>query len=117
MGRLSTLLKWHEQDPVDAAEQLRNDLVYSLYQTNRNPFIDLPEWVSRAFAPRLTIAGVSPNLVLEWSEDFIGANLEGSTNLNSSWGVVTNAAFLTNGNWRVILPSENTYRFSRVKIN
>jgi endonuclease I len=117
MGRLSTLLKWHEQDPVDDTERLRNDLVFSLYQTNRNPFVDHPEWVSLAFAPRLSIAGVSPNLVVEWAGDFIGANLEGSTYLNSSWSVVTNAAFLVNGNWRVILSNENAYRFLRVKIN
>ena len=45
MGKLSTLLLWHQQDPVDAAEQLRNELVYS-YQGNRNPFVDHPEWVA-----------------------------------------------------------------------
>jgi endonuclease I len=117
MGRLSTLLKWHTQDPVDDAERLRNDLVYSLYQTNRNPFVDRPEWVSLAFAPRLSIAGISPNLVVEWAGDFIGANLEGSTNLHSPWTAVTNTAFLTNGNWRVILPNDDARRFLRVRIN
>jgi endonuclease I len=44
MGRLSVLLQWHEQDPPDAAEQTRNDLVYEQYQHNRNPFVDRPEW-------------------------------------------------------------------------
>jgi endonuclease I len=45
MGKLSTLLLWHALDPPDAAESNRNDLIYSNFQSNRNPFIDHPEWV------------------------------------------------------------------------
>ena len=43
-GKLSTLLDWHEQDPPDAFEINRNNVVYS-YQQNRNPFIDHPDFV------------------------------------------------------------------------
>ena len=42
MGLLSTLLDWHEQDPVDDMERDRNDVVYA-FQGNRNPFIDHPD--------------------------------------------------------------------------
>ena len=45
-GRLSAMLKWHFEDPVDASELRRNDVVF-LYQGNRNPFIDHPEWVTK----------------------------------------------------------------------
>ncbi|RXR07275.1 endonuclease [Pseudoxanthomonas composti] len=47
MGLLSTLLAWHQADPPDAAEQARNEVIYS-FQGNRNPFIDHPEWASAA---------------------------------------------------------------------
>ncbi|MET3575410.1 endonuclease [Bhargavaea ullalensis] len=47
-GKLSTLLKWHEQDPVSEFEQNRNEKIFSV-QGNRNPFIDHPEWVESVF--------------------------------------------------------------------
>ena len=45
-GKLSTLLKWNDLDPVDDFESHRNDVIYG-WQHNRNPFIDHPEWVSK----------------------------------------------------------------------
>ncbi|MBZ0144814.1 MAG: endonuclease, partial [Rhodocyclaceae bacterium] len=48
MGMLSVLLAWHVEDPVDAVEQHRNEVVFT-YQGNRNPFIDRPEWVTCLF--------------------------------------------------------------------
>lgn len=48
MGRLSILLKWHLQDPVDDFERNRNEVIYS-YQKNRNPFIDHPEYALMIF--------------------------------------------------------------------
>lgn len=45
MGLVSTLLQWHLDDPVDAFERRRNDVVFS-HQQNRNPFIDHPEWIA-----------------------------------------------------------------------
>ncbi|MER5884023.1 endonuclease [Streptomyces sp. NPDC001941] len=45
MGRLSVLKQWNEQDPPDAFEKNRNEVIYARYQKNRNPFIDHPEWV------------------------------------------------------------------------
>ncbi len=48
MGRLAVLLMWHQQDPVNAQEELRNEILY-LWQGNRNPFVDHPEWADCAF--------------------------------------------------------------------
>ncbi|MCH0540258.1 endonuclease [Streptomyces sp. MUM 203J] len=44
-GRLSVLKQWHQEDPPDAFEKRRNDVIHQQYQYNRNPFIDHPEWV------------------------------------------------------------------------
>ena len=43
-AKLSVLLQWHLDDPVDDYERRRNDSIYA-YQVNRNPFIDHPEYV------------------------------------------------------------------------
>ncbi|MEV8442024.1 endonuclease [Actinosynnema sp. NPDC051121] len=45
-GRLSVLLQWNAQDPPDAFEKRRNQVIYDNYQHNRNPFIDHPEWAT-----------------------------------------------------------------------
>ncbi|GIF13431.1 endonuclease [Actinoplanes teichomyceticus] len=50
LGRLSVLLQWNTLDPPDAFEKNRNQVIYSSYQHNRNPFIDHPEWVGSIFA-------------------------------------------------------------------
>lgn len=45
MGLLTLLLLWHLEDPVDAFEQNRNEVIYG-QQGNRNPFIDHPHLVN-----------------------------------------------------------------------
>gem|GEM_PF-3191610 len=48
-GRLSDLLRWHREDPVDDEERRRNHLVYTDYQNNRNPFVDDPDYAEMVF--------------------------------------------------------------------
>ena len=55
IGRLSTLLQWHIQDPVDAFEINRNEVIYGI-QDNRNPFIDHPEYVSIIWDTEITVS-------------------------------------------------------------
>ncbi|MBD3585965.1 ExeM/NucH family extracellular endonuclease [Salinimonas sp. HHU 13199] len=45
LGKLCTLVEWHNADPVDTREQTRQQAIYE-YQGNRNPFVDNPDWVS-----------------------------------------------------------------------
>ncbi|GLV91053.1 MULTISPECIES: endonuclease I family protein [Streptomyces] len=45
-GRISLLKQWNQMDPPDAFEQRRNQVIFDVYQHNRNPFIDHPEWVN-----------------------------------------------------------------------
>lgn len=42
---LRLMLRWHKQDPVSEFETRRNNEA-CVYQHNRNPFIDHPEWAS-----------------------------------------------------------------------
>ncbi len=46
MGKLSVLKQWSLDDPPDAFETNRNQVIFDRFQHNRNPFIDHPEWVS-----------------------------------------------------------------------
>ncbi|MFG2314152.1 endonuclease I family protein [Streptomyces tendae] len=45
IGKLSVLKAWNDEDPPDAFEERRNQVIYDDYQHNRNPFVDHPEWV------------------------------------------------------------------------
>jgi len=45
IGKLSVLKAWNDEDPPDAFEERRNQVIYDEYQHNRNPFVDHPEWV------------------------------------------------------------------------
>ncbi|MFB7059169.1 endonuclease I family protein [Streptomyces vinaceus] len=46
IGRISVLKQWNQQDPPDAFEQRRNQVIFDQFQHNRNPFVDHPEWVN-----------------------------------------------------------------------
>lgn len=117
MGKFSTLIKWHFADLVSPAESNRNNLVYSLYQTNRNPFVDHPEWIAAAFLPSLTLRQQSTNVVLSWPANFAPAMVaEQSTNLLNNWSGVTNAPALNSNTWTVTVRIEPGQRFFRLRL-
>ncbi|MEU1144474.1 endonuclease I family protein [Streptomyces sp. NPDC005863] len=49
IGRLSVLKQWSDEDPPDAFEKNRNQVIFDKFQHNRNPFIDHPEWVEEVW--------------------------------------------------------------------
>lgn len=49
-GKYSALYQWHQDDPPDAFEINRNEVIYD-YQHNRNPFIDHPEYLILIYDP------------------------------------------------------------------
>ena len=55
MGLLADLLAWNAADPPDDAERARDEVIYQ-YQGNRNPFVDHPEWATRALFESTTPA-------------------------------------------------------------
>lgn len=117
MGKFATLIQWHFADPVSPAEANRNDLVYSLYQTNRNPFVDHPQWVAAAFLPTLTLSRQPTNLVLSWPANYAPAMVaEQSTNLLNNWVGVTNAPVLITNTWTITVRTEPGRRFFRLRL-
>ncbi len=48
VGNIQTLYQWHLDDPVNNEDDDRNQGVDN-FQGNRNPYIDHPEWVERAW--------------------------------------------------------------------
>ncbi|CAJ1967984.1 unnamed protein product [Cylindrotheca closterium] len=50
---LSQMIKWHNQYPPSEQEKMRNELVCTDYQGNRNPFVDYPALVSVIFGEPL----------------------------------------------------------------
>lgn len=50
---INLLMLWHQNDPVSAKEIARNNYAY-VYQKNRNPYIDHPEWVTEIWTSTLS---------------------------------------------------------------
>ena len=59
MGILTNLLLWHAMDPPDAWESNRNEMIYSTFQHNRNPFVDHPEWVEQIWGTDSDLDGIT----------------------------------------------------------
>jgi endonuclease I len=98
MGRLRTLLRWHEEDPVDARELAREELIYSRFQHNRNPFVDRPEWVRAAFWPEMKFARNGNEVTLSYGAEYSTAILEFAfQSPTATWGPVGGNRSTNNG--------------------
>lgn len=93
MGILSTLVEWHTMDPPDSAEMLRNNRIFNLYQGNRNPFVDHPEWVYEIFGgtpPDPPMPGSGTPWVNEFHYDNGGADANEGFEIAGPAGVSLN---------------------------
>jgi endonuclease I len=66
LGNLTRLVEWNYAAPPDDFERRRNQIIYTDYQHNRDPFTDHPEWVWSVFVnqqndSQITIAGGTPS--------------------------------------------------------
>lgn len=59
-GLISDLLEWNRIDKPDAYEIHRNNLLYTNFTNNRNPFIDFPEWADYIWGEQPT-SSASPS--------------------------------------------------------
>lgn len=48
---IEMLMRWNEQDPVSPKEINRNNVIFTDYQHNRNPFVDHPEYARMIWDP------------------------------------------------------------------
>ena len=105
MGKLTTLILWHLLDPPDAADMARNDGIFTLYQGNRNPFIDRPEWVLEVFGNPLDLAMdvTDSGMLLSWSSDLHRVELQESRGL-SAWLPVDSEPINSGGRAYVLEP-------------
>ena len=85
---LNILLEWHSMDPVSQKEIDRNNNIYYNHQSNRNPFIDYPEYVTAIWSQETDLEAPTPptdlaasnatsnSIDLNWtaSTDNIGVN-------------------------------------------
>ena len=114
------LLSWANQDPVSPSEIDRNNASY-VFQKNRNPFIDHPEWISAIWGSQVvdTEAPSTPaNLVLN-STSTASASLSWSPSTDniavSYYKIFVNGVFHSNSSTRTAtvsgLMQGTTYTF------
>ena len=112
-GKLSTLLQWHVEDPVDAWEIRRNDRIFER-QGNRNPFIDHPEFAQYLWAPvpQAATSISSTSFTAQWSapiagtayylqvsaDSLFGSFIAGYSNYNAGTSTAKNISGLNAGN-------------------
>ena len=115
MGRFTTLVRWHWADPVDAAEQLRNDRIFDLYQHNRNPFVDHPEWVDAVYGVSrlvLSIARAGNQVRLSWRTNEPAA-VEWCASYPANWATLNATSSIVGSDFVVSVSLTNNARLFR----
>ena len=117
MGRLTTLLLWHLDDPVSPAEMVRNDCVHQR-QGNRNPFIDCPAWVTSIYGDPMQLTGTvsGSQVTLRWWAGLENSVPETNTTLQSgAWSTVPGTPAVSGGQKVLTVSATGPRRFYRIR--
>jgi endonuclease I len=97
---LSMLIEWNIQDPISEKEINRNEAVY-LFQNNRNPFVDHPEFVASIWGgnspSKISNISIQPITPKATDPVWVSATIidaEGIQTVSMKWG--TNSGNLNN---------------------
>ena len=112
LGKLSSLIQWHFDDPVDDFEINRNEVIFG-FQQNRNPFIDHPNLVNFLWGE---------NIGQSWNENLSVNNFNLDEDLiifpNPSNGVLNFTNTIQNGKIEIIsLTGQKILEKNVAKIN
>ncbi|MBT5314797.1 MAG: T9SS type A sorting domain-containing protein [Candidatus Marinimicrobia bacterium] len=101
---LDMMMEWHMQDPVSQKEIDRNDDIYNFVQSNRNPFVDHPNYVDLIWGdpPALPLA---PSNLQADNITSISAELNWTDNADNEDGYY----LYQSGSHVATLPSGATY--------
>lgn len=92
-GKLSTLLEWNNQDPPDAFERNRNNVIFR-WQHNRNPFIDNPQWANLIWNDAEANPIVIDEVAITNDEITSEEDIEITAQISSSTGTISNASIM-----------------------
>lgn len=99
MGDLAQLIQWHYDQEPDTRERRRNDLIGDLYQFNRNPYIDHPEfaWAVYGAFPNDSTITLPVGSVIDLGTININAAIDLPVTLNKSGAAPTSFLVSTAG--------------------
>lgn len=111
---LDTYIKWAIEDPVSEKEIARNEAVYKI-QKNRNPFIDHPSYLFRAFDDNYIANGQitnqqKANKVIELINAIGEVSLSSETtitNVRNQYNILSTEAKKLVTNYQTLLDAEN----------
>lgn len=120
---LNILMTWHQNDPVSQKEIDRNNNIYYNHQSNRNPFIDHPEYVAMIWNPTTdTTAPTTPTNLVASNATASSMDLTWTASTDdvavTSYDIFVDGTFYTNTSTAVTsftvtgLASETNYCFT-----
>jgi chitodextrinase len=122
VGDINTFYQWHLSDPVDAKEIERNGQIET-YQGDRNPYIDYPDIVARAWGltpvntapntPTLAATSTTNSINLTWNnvENETGYKIYKSTTGTSFTLLTTLAANIVSYSDAAVVSGQNYYYY------